>query len=83
VYGNAQVYGNARVSKTPINIIGLAYPVTITETHLFAGCQGHLFESWRGFTEEQIREMDMDGEKAVMFYPSLIGMMDFFVGVGK
>jgi hypothetical protein len=77
VYGNAQVYCDERVEKTPINIIGLDYPITITETHLFAGCQGHEFDTWRKLSEGDIEKMD--GERATKFYPVLIQILDTFV----
>ena len=72
VSGNAQVSGDARVS--PISISGLAYPVTITDNHLRAGCQIHTFACWRTMTPEQISAMD--GQKATDFYPILIGILD-------
>lgn len=64
--------------KSPINIIGLEYPITITETHLFAGCQGHEFKAWKGFTSDEI--FKMDGEKASKFYPKLLKIIEMFVG---
>ncbi len=78
MYGSAQVSGSALVQKTPIFIGGLGYPITITETHLFAGCQGHTFKDWREFTPEEISAMD--GKKATEFYPKLIKIIDLFTG---
>ena len=76
VSGDARVSGNAKVFKTPIHISGLQYSITITETHLFAGCQGHKFEEWREFSAEKIAEMD--GEQATKFYPELLKIIELF-----
>ena len=52
VYGDARVsedawvYGDARVLKTPITIANLKHPITITETHVFIGCEGHTKQHW-------------------------------------
>jgi carbonic anhydrase/acetyltransferase-like protein (isoleucine patch superfamily) len=64
VHGNAQVFGDAQVQKTPITIQGLKHNITITETHIFIGCEGHTIEHWRknivdigiknGYTMEEI-----------------------------
>ena len=64
VYGDARVYGNAQVS--PINIIGLAYNVTITDAHMMIGCEFHTFEDWRSFDERRIAQME--GLRAAKFW---------------
>ena len=46
VFGNAHVYDNARVEKTPITITGLKHNITLTETHIFIGCEGHTIKHW-------------------------------------
>ncbi len=77
VSGGVWVSGEARVSKpTTVSIDGLAYQVTITETHLIAGCQSHSHQAWREFTQEQIE--DMDGTRATAFYPFLLKILDLF-----
>ena len=38
VSGNAWVYGNAICSKTPLNLIGLKYDITITDNYVKVGC---------------------------------------------
>jgi hypothetical protein len=57
VSSNVQVFGNARVSKTPIVITGYAFPITITETHMFIGCKGKTKEDWKKFTREDAEEL--------------------------
>ena len=72
LYGaNAQINGHA-----VIQVNGLPYPILITDTHLRAGCQNHTFAEWRAMTPEQIAKMD--GQKAIDFYPTLIGLIDLF-----
>ena len=57
-----------------ISINGLPYALLITDTHLRAGWQNHTFAAWRAMTQDQISEMD--GKKALDFYPTLIGIID-------
>ena len=57
-----------------LQINGLAYPILITDTHLRAGCQNHTFAAWRTMTPSQIA--DMDGQKVLDFYPTLISIID-------
>ena len=64
VYGNAQVSGNARVS--PVNIIGLTYPVTITDGHIRIGCEFHTIAEWRDFDDRRI--LKMEGRTAINFW---------------
>jgi uncharacterized protein with PIN domain len=72
VYGDAQVSGRALVSvgtlnKTPIHISGLKHPITISDTHIYIGCEAHDIEYWRrnirkiglkhGYSEKEIRQV--------------------------
>lgn len=69
VYGSSRVNGYAEVlcecSKTPINIIGLRWLVTITDNHITIGCQTHTKEQWSNFTDDEIMSMD---ENALEFW---------------
>jgi carbonic anhydrase/acetyltransferase-like protein (isoleucine patch superfamily) len=78
VGGNAQVFGtasvnglaeiaeDAQVSRTPTNITGLKYNVTVTDDYVFIGPLGHPMSYWRknafevlpyyGFNDAQITE---------------------------
>jgi carbonic anhydrase/acetyltransferase-like protein (isoleucine patch superfamily) len=47
VFGDAWVYGDVKVSKTPIVISGVKYTITITESHIFIGCEGHTIAHWK------------------------------------
>ena len=64
VCGDARVYGNAWVS--PINIIGLVYPITITDMHMQIGCERHLIADWAAFEDRRI--LNMDGKAALTFW---------------
>lgn len=67
VYDNAQVSGDVRILKDPVNISGLKHKITITETHIFIGCEGHTIEHWRkeivnigrkhGYTDAEIKQV--------------------------
>ena len=76
VSGNAWVYGDASVS--PINIIGLRYPVTITDQHMLIGCEFHLISEWREFEGRRIAQMD--GRASTRFWTAhkstLLGICD-------
>ena len=52
------VYGNAHVYVSPINIIGLKYNITAYCDYLQIGCQGHTFEQWSKFSDEEIGDME-------------------------
>lgn len=40
------------------------------------GCQYHTASQWRGFTRDEIHDMDQD--EALDFYPTLIKILDFY-----
>jgi carbonic anhydrase/acetyltransferase-like protein (isoleucine patch superfamily) len=76
VYGDAQVYGNA--CRTPINIIGLDYPVTIADCSIMIGCEHHKISEWREFDDRRI--LAMDGKRAATFWKAhkatILGICD-------
>ena len=67
VYGNAQVSGNARVygdaqvsgdaSNTPLQISGLTWQITISDTRMVIGCQEHEISAWWSMPDEDIARM--------------------------
>ncbi|WJY17689.1 hypothetical protein QQS45_08515 [Alteriqipengyuania flavescens] len=69
VYDDAQVSGDAWVSglasRSPLVISGLAYTVTLDDTHMTAGCQSHPLREWLDADEAKLRLMD--GKAAVDF----------------
>ena len=80
VSGNAEVSGNARVS--PITVTGLAWPVTITDTHMRIGCEYHSIDDWRKFKDSRIILMD---SQALEFWSAhktaLLALCDFHESV--
>jgi hypothetical protein len=62
VYGDAQVSGSAWVSgdasKSPSNIIGLRYNITITDDIIQIGCEKHTINEWSDFDDRAILKMD-------------------------
>ncbi|MGQ6600649.1 pentapeptide repeat-containing protein [Serratia sp. IR-2025] len=62
-------------------IMGEPYYLQISNgEYVRAGCQNHTVEQWRKFTKREIAEMD--GKKALKFYPRLLKIIDFYLGVG-
>ncbi|HHG9769622.1 TPA: pentapeptide repeat-containing protein [Klebsiella oxytoca] len=63
-------------------IMGMEYPITITNgEYLRAGCQNHKIEDWRQFSKRDIAEMD--GRRALKFYPRLLDVIDFYISKGS
>lgn len=63
-------------------ITGHAYHLQITNgEYVKAGCQNHTAEQWRKFSKREIAEMD--GRKALKFYPRLLDAIDFYLGKGE
>ncbi|AGQ31631.1 hypothetical protein M495_14555 [Serratia liquefaciens ATCC 27592] len=63
-------------------IMGEPYFLQISNgEHVRAGCQNHTVEQWRNFTKREIAEMD--GKKALKFYPRLLKIIDFYLGAGE
>ncbi|MXF49645.1 pentapeptide repeat-containing protein [Raoultella sp. Lac2] len=62
-------------------VIGEKYAITITNgEYVRAGCQNHTIEKWRKFSKQEIAEMD--GRKALKFYPRLLDIIDFYISKG-
>ncbi|MBI0431661.1 pentapeptide repeat-containing protein [Pectobacterium parmentieri] len=62
-------------------IMGEPYYLQITNgEYVKAGCQNHTAEQWRQFSKREIAEMD--GRKALKFYPRLLKIIDFYIGEG-
>ncbi|TXE56391.1 pentapeptide repeat-containing protein, partial [Serratia nematodiphila] len=63
-------------------IMGEPYYLQISNgEYVRAGCQNHTVEQWRNFTKREIAEMD--GKKALKFYPRLLKIIDFYLGAGE
>ncbi|MCL9454911.1 pentapeptide repeat-containing protein [Salmonella enterica] len=63
-------------------ILGEKYFISITNgEYVRAGCQNHTVEEWRKYSKHEIAEMD--GRKALKFYPRLLSIIDFYLGAGE
>ncbi|EDI5049990.1 pentapeptide repeat-containing protein [Salmonella enterica subsp. enterica serovar Poona] len=63
-------------------ILGEKYFISITNgEYVRAGCQNHTVEEWRKYSKQEITEMD--GRKALKFYPRLLSIIDFYLGAGE
>ncbi|HGP1935185.1 TPA: pentapeptide repeat-containing protein, partial [Salmonella enterica] len=63
-------------------ILGEKYFISITNgEYVRAGCQNHTVEEWRKYSKQEIAEMD--GRKALKFYPRLLDIIDFYIGKGE
>ncbi|ENR0578927.1 pentapeptide repeat-containing protein [Salmonella enterica] len=80
LYG-ANLYG-ANLPDLTFVILGEKYFISITNgEYVRAGCQNHTVEEWRKYSKQEITEMD--GRKALKFYPRLLSIIDFYLGAGE
>ncbi|EIF6908393.1 pentapeptide repeat-containing protein [Salmonella enterica] len=85
LYG-ANLYGanlcDADLPDLTFVILGEKYFISITNgEYVRAGCQNHTVEEWRKYSKQEIAEMD--GRKALKFYPRLLDIIDFYIGKGE
>ncbi len=59
VSGKAQISGKVCVSITPIIVVGLLWPVVISDAHIQIGCEAHKTDDWRRFKDSRINLMDV------------------------
>ncbi|HAU5443908.1 TPA: pentapeptide repeat-containing protein [Cronobacter sakazakii] len=83
---DADLYGadlsDANLPDLTYVIIGEKYFISITNgEYVRAGCQNHTAEEWRKYSKHEIAEMD--GRKALKFYPRLLDIIDFYLGKGE
>ncbi|HHK8120998.1 TPA: pentapeptide repeat-containing protein [Serratia marcescens] len=77
----ANLYG-ANLPGHTFVIMGELYYLQISNgEYVRAGCQNHTVEQWRKFTKREIAEMD--GKKALKFYPRLLKIIDLYLGAGE
>ena len=55
----AYLYGKP-LSKTPLQLYNLHWPICITEQHMQIGCKTYMHEEWSSFDDETIDEMERD-----------------------
>ena len=77
----ADLHG-ANLPESTFIILGEPYFISIANgDYVRAGCQCHLAENWRQFSKKRITQMD--GKKALQFYPRLLDIIDFYCGKGE
>ncbi|EJH8722735.1 pentapeptide repeat-containing protein [Salmonella enterica] len=85
LYGANLCDANLRGADLPdltFVILGEKYFISITNgEYVRAGCQNHTVEEWRKYSKQEITEMD--GRKALKFYPRLLSIIDFYLGAGE
>ncbi|EIF3751909.1 pentapeptide repeat-containing protein [Salmonella enterica subsp. enterica serovar Ouakam] len=85
LYGANLCGANLRGADLPdltFVILGEKYFISITNgEYVRAGCQNHTVEEWRKYSKQEIAEMD--GRKALKFYPRLLDIIDFYIGKGE
>jgi hypothetical protein len=54
------------ITRAPIQIYGLRWPVTILDEHMEIGCELHTFAEWAAFDDKRI--VAMDGKEALKFW---------------
>jgi hypothetical protein len=73
---------NAELPELSVSICsGEQYWLFINPNVVQAGCQSHSPKEWREMLKKQI--VEMDGKRALKYYPRLLNLMDFFLGEGK
>ncbi|EBK9970403.1 pentapeptide repeat-containing protein, partial [Salmonella enterica] len=78
---DADLY-DANLPDLTFVIMGEKYFISITNgEYVRAGCQNHTVEEWRKYSKHEIAEMD--GRKALKFYPRLLDIIDFYLGKGS
>lgn len=58
-------FDDEQITKPPISLLNTGWPVLITQAFMRIGCQRHSHESWRGFSDNEINDMD---SKALDFW---------------
>ena len=53
----AELYGKP-LSKTPLQLYNLHWPICITEQHMQIGCQAHTHDAWAAFSDDEINGME-------------------------
>lgn len=62
----AKIREGITVTKPPIQIYGLPWPITIWDAHMHIGCEFHSHAEWAQFDDASI--VNMDGRNALTFW---------------
>ena len=58
VLEGGDIRGGDMITIQPLNLGGLRWPITITDSHMAIGCQHHALEKWWKFSDALITKMD-------------------------
>jgi len=62
----AKIGDDITITRPPLQILGLSYPVLIFDNHIKIGCELHSIAEWQAFDNERIARMD--GTRARRFW---------------
>ena len=62
----AKISDSITITRAPLQILGLPYPILIFDQHMKIGCELHLIAEWTAFDNERISRMD--GTRARRFW---------------
>ena len=62
----AKIRDDITITRAPLQLYGLAYPVMIFDSHIKIGCELHSIKEWTAF--DDIRIAQMDGATARRFW---------------
>ena len=48
------------LTKAPVCVLNLKWPVLITEEYMRIGCQRYIIDEWKNFNDDQIKVMDSE-----------------------
>ena len=63
---DAKISDDITITRTPLQILGLSYPVLVFDQHIKIGCEQHSIAEWAAFDNERIARMD--GVRARRFW---------------
>jgi uncharacterized protein YjbI with pentapeptide repeats len=74
----AKLSPSITISRTPLQLYGLEWPVTIWDAHMQIGCQFHALHEWQSFDDAEIAAMD--GRSALRFWRA---RKEFLLGMAR
>ena len=74
----AKIRYDVIITKAPIQISGLEWPVTIWDQHMQIGCEFHSHEEWKNFSDDEW--MTMGGKEALYLkrnqFPAILALCE-------
>ena len=63
----AEIRDGITITRRPLQLYGLRWPVTIFDRHMQIGCEFHALSEWAAFDDRRIADME-DGREALKFW---------------